>query len=1218
MKLKVGIFFGGPSREREISFAGGRTVYDNLNKALFEAVPIFVDSHCNFILLDWQYIYKGTIRDFYPPVDVLPPSKHHFQVYLESLGEISPERQEEIINKVGRRIDPEELPQRINVAFLALHGYYGEDGQIQQQLENLKIPYTGSGVRASQIGMDKAIQKELMQAHNFASPEIIVVDRNTWESGQPAEIFADAQATIGFPMVIRPANQGSSIGVSIIEEEEGFGAFRQSVDNAFFREILPVQDWHDRNEYEREEYVRLLSDIRDGIGFPLDAIIEEEVTTIYHPEHLLSYLNEKAPQHPASSFFYLNGHHGEEKVILESFINGREFSCIVIRKEDGSAVALPPTEILKGKEVFDYRSKYMPGMSRKLTPIDLPIGQINRIRKECERLFIELGFQTYARIDGFFTRKEEIFLNDPNTTSGMLPSSFFFHQAAEIGLNPSQFLTYIIRISLKERMDAAEEKGTYRTLINLLDSQLAEMKGEVDSRKKIGVILGGYSFERHISVESGRNIFEKLASSEKYAPIPIFLMGSPEQYELVQLPINLLLKDNADDIRDKITHWKVHPVIDAIKAQCEDITQKYASENVVFTPIKLRFEQLKKQVDAVFIALHGRPGEDGQLQMQLDTLGIPYNGSGVRSSSVTIDKYKTLQTLKRNGFSVTNQLLMRKADYLTNQDAFIEKTEANFAYPFVVKPVDDGCSSAVKIINNREELTAFAELIFRSTGEEGLAERRVLKLRPQEEFPRKNELLIEQLITANGASHFLEITGGLLTHYQADGSLRYEVFDPSEALASGEVLSVEEKFLAGEGQNITPARFAPTPDDYQRIASQVKNDLEKAARVLNVQGYARIDAFVRIYDNGEAETIIVEVNSLPGMTPATCIFHQAALNGYQPYDFIDRILEFSLSRKQRNGKASNWKEPVVATPQPPIAPKTGTTEHTPHTTNMEYTNSSPDWKNKIKGIFMAIWQFLKSPVFLKNLGLMLAFFLVIFLVTTNWLKCYTKHGESMQVDSYKGMDIKDAIRKAKSRNLSVVILDSIFLKGQPANHVADQTPSPLSRIKENRTIYLTIFKANGDPVLLPEFRSSGYAFDEYKNKLKQRGIEAVVKERKFDSKQEENTILQMFYKGDEVTEDDLRKGFEVHEGEQLEFIITKQSTEWVILPDLVCSKYDEGVFLITGNKLSVGSIYGDVIDRKDAYIYKQDPPYSPNQRIRIGQQVNIYLTDELPVGCPGD
>ena len=102
--MKIGIFFGGTSREREISFAGGRTVFDNLDKTLFQPVPIFVDSLGQFILLDWQFIYKGTIRDFYPPVSSQPPSLHHLQVYIESLGELSRDEKFEAIAKVGRQV----------------------------------------------------------------------------------------------------------------------------------------------------------------------------------------------------------------------------------------------------------------------------------------------------------------------------------------------------------------------------------------------------------------------------------------------------------------------------------------------------------------------------------------------------------------------------------------------------------------------------------------------------------------------------------------------------------------------------------------------------------------------------------------------------------------------------------------------------------------------------------------------------------------------------------------------------------------------------------------------------------------------------------------------------------------------------------------------------------------------------------------------------------
>ena len=161
--MKVGILFGGPSREREISFAGGRTVFDNLDKTLFEPVPIFVDSLLRPVLLDWAYIYKGTIRDFYPPVQSLKPDPNGFQIYIESLFQSENEDYNAAIESVGKKLKWNELPELIDFAFLALHGTFGEDGQIQGLLESMGIPYTGSGILASAIGMDKAVQKKLMK-----------------------------------------------------------------------------------------------------------------------------------------------------------------------------------------------------------------------------------------------------------------------------------------------------------------------------------------------------------------------------------------------------------------------------------------------------------------------------------------------------------------------------------------------------------------------------------------------------------------------------------------------------------------------------------------------------------------------------------------------------------------------------------------------------------------------------------------------------------------------------------------------------------------------------------------------------------------------------------------------------------------------------------------------------------------------------------------------
>jgi D-alanine-D-alanine ligase len=163
----------------------------------------------------------------------------------------------------------------------------------------------------------------------------------------------------------------------------------------------------------------------------------------------------------------------------------------------------------------------------------------------------------------------------------------------------------------------------------------------------------------------------------------------------------------------------------------------------------------------------------------------------------------------------------------------------------------------------------------------------------------KNDFLIEELIQSNGAKRFLEITGGMLIKYDDNGNKVYEVFEPSEALVEGDVLSLEEKFLAGEGQNITPARFSKDPVEQKQISDFVKEQLRKTAEILNVEGYCRIDAFVRIFDVDNIEVIIVEVNSLPGMTPATCIYHQAAINNYKPYEFIDAILTQGIKKMKR-------------------------------------------------------------------------------------------------------------------------------------------------------------------------------------------------------------------------------------------------------------------------------------------------------------------------------
>jgi len=618
---------------------------------------------------------------------------------------------------------------------------------------------------------------------------------------------------------------------------------------------------------------------------------------IYHPEELLSNLNQLFSEQ--GDEYLLEALDSEQTVLFEQFIKGKEFSCIVIDGLQGEPIALPPTEIRKGSEVYDYRSKYLPGLSRKITPIDLPTESIGQIRESCCRLFESLGFGVYARIDGFFSAEGEIFLNDPNTTSGMLPSSFFFHQAAEIGLTPSQFITFIIHRSLRRREVGSNDLKKSPGLIQSLERSLHESKKSSNSKKRIAVILGGYSSERHISVESGRNIFEKLSSSEKYTPIPLFLSGDSASHKLHVIPINILLKDNADDIREKVLHFDRHPVLQDIIDECNEITELFSDGNALKPPFEIAYAELPSMVDGVFIALHGRPGEDGEVQSHLDRVCLPYNGSGPASSKITIDKFETNEILMSNGVHAAKHMVVLGNDWRKDPSRFEDIVLESFNYPIIAKPVDDGCSSAVKIIRNSAQLHAFCELIFREVDELLIPASEILKIKPKEEFPRKDRFLVEELISKSDADRFLEITGGLMTFYAANGELRYEVFEASEALSEGDVLSLEEKFLAGQGQNITPARYSSDPIENKRISAEVKKVLEHTAKVLNVEGYARIDAFVRIFRDGKVEVLVIEVNSLPGMTPATCIFHQAAINDYKPFEFIDKLIDFGIQRNQR-------------------------------------------------------------------------------------------------------------------------------------------------------------------------------------------------------------------------------------------------------------------------------------------------------------------------------
>lgn len=348
-KLRVGIILGGMSSEKEVSLNSGRNVYDHMDRERYEPVPIFMDVSGSLWIMPWQLISQNTTTDIMERLD-----------------------------KEAEQISYENLKKRIDLAFITLHGKYGDDGCIQGLLELLGIPYTGPGVLASAIGMDKHIQQKILKAAGLNVPRSAVIHEKEWREN-PEGVKQNLLDAFGLPLVTKPLREGSSIGVTKVKD-----AFS----------------------------------LADGL---------------------------------------IEAFKWDRSVLVEEFLEGTEFSCIVLEDEEGEPFPLSLTEIHPQSEYFTYDDKYMPGRCRKFTPPKtIPKDAVEAIKREVIRAYKALRFRCYGRIDGFILKDDRILITDPNSSSGMAPSSFFFEQAAEQGMLPSMMISKLIEISLKVH---GEKKG---------------------------------------------------------------------------------------------------------------------------------------------------------------------------------------------------------------------------------------------------------------------------------------------------------------------------------------------------------------------------------------------------------------------------------------------------------------------------------------------------------------------------------------------------------------------------------------------------------------------------------------------------------------------------------------------------------------------------------------------------------------------------------------
>ena len=708
-KIRIGVLMGGKSLEKEVSFNSGRTVCDYIDLTQYSVIPLYQTSS-KLYLLPWHFLHRGKTTDF----------EHRLPQEAESIAW-------------------DNLKQHVDFIFIAQHGRYAEDGILQGFLEIVGIPYLGSGVLASALRTDKIMHKTFLNNAGITTPKFIAVEPHEIDNFSTHQQSIFDKLTAAYittnQLVVKPYNEGSSFGISIVTKDNLESALKKAC------------------------YIE-----------------------------------------PGT----------KKRVLIEEKISGMEFTCIILTDHTtGELFALPPTESISNQDIgfFDYEQKYMPGKGIKRTPAHCSPEQLIRIQETSIAVMRTLEFSTICRIDGFLTDDDKIIIIDPNTLSGMAPSSYIFNQAAEINMSPAQLINYIIETELHRH-----------NLMNTdMRNKISEDALTKTEKKRVAILFGGASNEKEISLESGRNVFYKL-SPHKYDPIALFVSNNLELYRLTQ---SQLVRSSTKEIAELLQDSQ-----------------------------KINWNDLPTVADFVFIALHGGQGENGAVQGALEMLGLPYNGSSVLTSALCINKYKTNQLLTAHGFGVPKNMLVTKKEW---NDEHLSKIKNILSYPLIVKPHDDGCSVMVQKVNNDTELITAIENIIQ----------------------QKGAAFIEEYITG------MELTVGVI------GNEKPQALPPSQTVTVKAVLSIEEKFLPGAGENQTPA---PLPQETLKFIQQT---IVKVFTILQCKGYARIDCFYQTAEQSPSKQeriIILEVNTLPGLTPATCLFHQAAEIGLKPMEFLDTLV----------------------------------------------------------------------------------------------------------------------------------------------------------------------------------------------------------------------------------------------------------------------------------------------------------------------------------------
>lgn len=224
-KVRVGVVFGGKSGEHEVSIQSAKSVMSALHPERYEVVPIGIDKQGK-----WS-VGSPALKLLDPPTSG-PWARISERLAAEEApgdaavdGNLSADGTTSSVvqaDSSAQAMLPGKAMESVDVLVPVLHGSFGEDGTVQGLFELLGLPYVGAGVAASAVGMDKVLMKRVFTAAGIPQVDYVHCRRKEWESN-PERVTERIEREVGYPCFVKPANLGSSVGISKVKDRDGLG-----------------------------------------------------------------------------------------------------------------------------------------------------------------------------------------------------------------------------------------------------------------------------------------------------------------------------------------------------------------------------------------------------------------------------------------------------------------------------------------------------------------------------------------------------------------------------------------------------------------------------------------------------------------------------------------------------------------------------------------------------------------------------------------------------------------------------------------------------------------------------------------------------------------------------------------------------------------------------------------------------------------------------------